>query len=76
MTEFDSEQLSHSGQPLRHAHPVGPMRETDTSHHRSRNLDGTVRIDITPENSGWDFLSFAVVELDAGDTHTDQRDGQ
>ena len=76
MTEFDSEQLSHSGQPLRHAHPVGPMRETDTSHHRSRNLDGTVRIDITPENSGWDFLSFAVVELDVGDTHTDQRDGQ
>jgi 5-deoxy-glucuronate isomerase len=76
MTEFDSEQLSHSGQPLRHARPVGPMRETDTSHHRSRNPDGTVRIDITPGNSGWDFLSFSVIELDAGDSHADQRAGQ
>ena len=75
-SEFAADQRSHSGQPLRHARPVGPMRETDMGHHRARNLDGTVRIDITPENSGWDFLSFAVVELNAGDTHADQRDGQ
>ena len=58
-----TEPLSHSGQPLRHARPVGPMRNTDLAHHRARNPDGSVRIDITPDNAGWDFLSFAVVEL-------------
>jgi len=68
-----TEALSHSGQPMRHARPVGPMRETDLAHHRSRNPDGTVRIDVTPGNAGWDFLSFAIVELAAGETHTSTR---
>ena len=71
-----SEPLSHSGMPMRHARPVGPMRETDMGHHRARNPEGTVRIDVTPENAGWDFLSFSIVELDAGDTHESIRAGQ
>ena len=66
---------SFNGQPLRHARPVGPMRETDMAHHRSRNPEGTVRIDITPENAGWDFLSFQVIELDAGEQHASTRPG-
>ena len=68
-----TEPLSHSGQPLRDARPVGPMRNTDLAHHRAPNPDGSVRIDITPDNAGWDFLSFAVVELEAGDTHESTR---
>lgn len=35
-----------------------------------------VRIDVTPESANWRFLSFANVMLTAGQTHTDQRDGQ
>ena len=62
--------------PLHHARPVGPMRETDMGHHRTRNPDGTVRIDVTPDNAGWDFLSFAVVELEAGDAHASTRPGE
>lgn len=70
-----TEPVSFNGQPLRHARPVGPMRETDTSHHRARNPEGTVRIDITPENAGWDFLSFQVIELEGGGQHTSTRPG-
>ena len=71
-----TEPLSHSGHPLRHARPIGPMRETDMGHHRQRRADGTVRVDVTPENAGWDFLSFAVVELAAGDVHDALLDDQ
>ena len=28
-----------------------------------------IRMEITPESAGWDFLSFAVLHLEAGDTH-------
>ena len=35
-----------------------------------------VRIDVTPESAGWRFLSFANVMLAAGQSHSDQRDGQ
>jgi 5-deoxy-glucuronate isomerase len=52
------------------------MRETDTGHHRQRNADGSVRIDVTPENAGWDFLSFAVIELKPGESHTARLDDQ
>ncbi len=70
------ELLSHSGFPMRHARPVGPMRETDMGHHRAPNPAGTIRIDVTPENAGWDFLSFQIVELAAGTSHTSTRPGQ
>ena len=35
-----------------------------------------VRIDVTPQSANWRFLSFAVVNLPARGSHTDQRDGQ
>ena len=50
-------------------HPIGPMKETDTAHHRARRLDGTVRISVTPEDAGWEYLSFAVVELSRAQTY-------
>lgn len=62
--------LSHSGHPMRQARPVGPMREVDMGHHRARSSEGSVRIDVTPTNAGWDFLSFAVVELQPGESHS------
>ena len=44
-----NEPTSHSGMPLRHARPVGPMRETDLAHHRaSQPGRNSVRIDVTP----------------------------
>ncbi len=42
---------------------------------RNSGADG-VRLDVTPESAGWRFLSFAVVNLTAGASHSDQRDGQ
>ena len=71
-----SEALSFNGQPMRHARPIGPMHQIDTSHHRRRELDGNVSIDVTPANAGWDFLSFAVIELQPGETHTQRLDDQ
>lgn len=42
-----------------------------------RNAGGDgVRIDVTPESAEWRFLSFANVQLESEQTHTDQRDGQ
>lgn len=49
---------------------VGPMRPVDTAHHRARSTDGPVRISVTPDDAGWEFLSFSVVELRAADSHT------
>lgn len=66
----DGEPLSHSGFPMRHARPVGPMHETDMAHLRTRDLEGPTRIEVTPPDAGWDFLSFSVVELEPGTTHT------
>ena len=71
-----TEPRSYSGQPLRHPRPVGPMRETDTGHHRSRLSDSSVRIHVTPENAGWDFLSFAVIELQPGESYQARLDDQ
>ncbi len=34
------------------------------------------RVSITPESAGWRFLSFAVISLTAGESHTDLREGQ
>lgn len=71
-----TEQRSYSGQPMRHARPVGPMHQTDRGHHRGRQPDGLERISITPENAGWDFLSFAVIELQPGQSYSYHRDGE
>ena len=68
--------LSHSGHPMRHARAVGPMREVDMGHHRARVSQGSVRIDVTPTNAGWDFLSFAVFELQPGESHSARLDDQ
>lgn len=38
-------------------------------HHRTRSTDGTVRLSVTPDDAGWDYLSFAVVDLGPGDVH-------
>jgi len=35
-----------------------------------------VRVNITPESAGWTYLSFSVVSLGVGETHTDRREGQ
>lgn len=62
---------------LRHARPVGPMAETDTAHHLRRDPDGAVRMSITPDDAGWDFLSFSVVELSSSDpAHTSTLDDE
>ena len=66
----DGEPLSHSGFPMRHARSVGPMHETDLAHHRTRNPEGATRIEVTPADAGWDFLSFSVIELESGATHS------
>lgn len=71
-----NEQRSHSGFPLRHSRPVGPMRQIDDGHHRQRDAHGRRRIDVTPANAGWDFLSFSVVELGPGETLTSNIDDQ
>ena len=47
-----SEARSFSGQPMHHARPVGPMRETDMGHHRRRTPEGSVRIDGGPAVAG------------------------
>lgn len=46
-----------------------------TSLVRNQGGDG-VRIDVTPESADWQFLSFSIVHLAAGTSHTDKRDGQ
>lgn len=38
-------------------------------HHLPERADGTVRVDVTPASAGWQYLSFSVVELAAGQTH-------
>lgn len=38
-------------------------------HHRQPSADGTVRLSVTPEDAGWEYLAFSVVELGPGDTH-------
>ena len=43
---------------------------SDELHHIAPTTDGTVRVDVTPASAGWRYLSFAVVELAAGQTHT------
>ncbi|MGI9645515.1 MAG: 5-deoxy-glucuronate isomerase [Ilumatobacteraceae bacterium] len=45
-------------------------------HLRTRSDDGTVRLSVTPDDAGWDYLSFAVVELGAGDEHHELLDDQ
>ena len=45
------------------------------SHVRNNGGDG-VRIDVTPESANWRFLSFSIVNLAAGDSHSDQRTDQ
>lgn len=42
---------------------------SDELHHIAPTTDGTVRVDVTPASAGWRYLSFAVVELAAGQTH-------
>jgi len=43
---------------------------SDEPHHLAPTTDGTVRVDVTPTSAGWKYLSFAVIELAAGQTHT------
>jgi len=42
---------------------------TDNPHH-VRPGDGPVSLSVTPESAGWQYLSFQVIELSAGDTFT------
>lgn len=39
------------------------------------NKGSTVQIDVTPASAGWDYLSYKVVSLKAGETHTHQTAG-
>ncbi|NNC80902.1 MAG: 5-deoxy-glucuronate isomerase [Acidimicrobiales bacterium] len=42
-----------------------------------RNTGGPgVRVEITPESAGWTYLSFSVVSLGDGESHSDVREGQ
>ncbi len=38
-------------------------------HQRARSSEGTVRLSVTPDDAGWEYLSFVVVELGPEDTH-------
>lgn len=40
-----------------------------SKHHIKPNRDETMMIDVTPESAGWDYLSFQVVQLKAGESH-------
>ena len=46
------------------------------NHHRSPDPAATVKLSVTPPDAGWDYLSFAVVELEEGATHTSRLDDQ
>ena len=39
------------------------------------NLDTTVQIDVTPESAGWEYLSYKVVTLRAGESHQHNTEG-
>ncbi|MFK7804859.1 MAG: 5-deoxy-glucuronate isomerase [Anaerolineae bacterium] len=39
-------------------------------HHIKPNHDSKMIIDVTPESAEWDYLSFAVVKIGAGETHS------
>ncbi|MEQ1701214.1 MAG: 5-deoxy-glucuronate isomerase [Ilumatobacteraceae bacterium] len=52
------------------------MHQIDRGHHRTRQRDGSTRISINPENAGWDFLSFAVIELLPGQSYSQQLDDE
>jgi 5-deoxy-glucuronate isomerase len=45
-------------------------------HHRTPSVDGTIRLSVTPSDAGWDYLSFAVVELADGRDHIHLLDDQ
>ena len=47
----------------------------DDSLIRNAGGDG-IRLDVTPESTGWRFLSFRVVHLAAGTSYDDHRPGQ
>jgi len=40
-----------------------------SQHHRTPTNEGTVRLSVTPSDAGWEYLSFAVVELGSEDAH-------
>ncbi len=65
-----------SAEHPRRDRPVGPMKQIDAAHHRRRSHSGTVRISVTPDDAGWEFLSFAVVELGRGERHSSLLTGQ
>jgi 5-deoxy-glucuronate isomerase len=46
------------------------------AHHRTPSADGTIRLSVTPNDAGWDYLSFAVVELTDGQEHVHLLDDQ
>ncbi len=39
------------------------------------NYDAQIVIDVTPESAGWDYLSYRVINLKAGDTYTHATEG-
>ena len=39
-------------------------------HHIKPNYDSKMIIDVTPESAKWQYLSFQVVKIGAGETHT------
>ena len=39
------------------------------NHHRTPSTDHVVRLSVTPDDAGWDYLSFAVVDLGPDDSH-------
>ncbi len=41
-----------------------------TPHLIKPDSSSTVRMQVTPESAGWTYLSFAIISLEAGETHT------
>lgn len=45
-------------------------------HQLKSNLDSQTRVAVTPASAGWQYLSFQIVALKAGETFSHQTDGQ
>lgn len=44
-------------------------------HHIKPNIEKKLIVDVTPESAGWDYLSFHVVRLAGGETHSVTTEG-
>lgn len=48
---------------------------TNLQHHLQSNPGATMRLEVTPARAGWKYLSFKIIALKPGETHTEQTNG-